>query len=65
MNTDGGVSKTTNLAGIGVIIRNQQRQHIASLASNIGYATNITAELRAIRDGLLLATGMGISVMLV
>ena len=60
MNTDGGISNESHLAGIGAIIRNQQGQHVASLAANIGYASNITAELRAIRDGLLLLIKLGI-----
>jgi len=60
MNTDGGIFKETNLAGIGAIIWNQNGQHMASLVANIGYATNITAELRVIRDGLLLLLNVGI-----
>ena len=60
MNTDGGIFKETNLVGIGAIVRNQTGHHMASLAANIGYATNTTAELRAIRDGLLLLLNVGI-----
>ena len=54
MNTDGGISNETHLACIGAVIRNQQGKHVANLTANIGYVSNITAELRAICDGLLL-----------
>ena len=54
MNTDGRVSNETHLVGIGVVISNQRGLHVASLAANIGFASNITTELRAIRDGLIM-----------
>lgn len=39
------------MAGIGALIRDRNGKLIVSLAANIGLATNVLAELWAIRDG--------------
>ena len=55
MNTDIAVFSNNNTAGTGVIIRNANGEFKTALEPNIGVASNVTAELWAIRDGLMLA----------
>ncbi|KAM7521854.1 hypothetical protein LguiA_011756 [Lonicera macranthoides] len=49
------------MASIKAIIRDQTGQLIMALAANIGQASNILAELWAIRDGLIMAKNLHIT----
>lgn len=55
MNADGAVSSNNKIAGIGVVIRTEHGEFKTALESNIVVASNVTAELWAIRNGLILA----------
>lgn len=54
LNTDRALSSNMGMADIGALILDQNRNLIMALASNIGLASNVSAELWAIRDGLIM-----------
>lgn len=60
LNTYGAVSSNDHIAGIEEVVRDQNGAFIAGLAANIGKASNITAELWAIQDGLVLAKSLNL-----
>lgn len=55
LNTDGASSSNTGMAGTGALVRDRSGKLVVALAANIGLATNVLAELWAIRDGIIMA----------
>lgn len=60
LNTDGAAKGNPGPAGAGGIIRNHRGFWVKGFSRKVGLATNIIAELWALRDGLKLAQGLGI-----
>lgn len=49
---DGSYDVCTGVAGVGAILRDSPGTFYGAVAANIGYNSNVTAELWAIRKGL-------------
>uniref|UniRef100_A0A2N9F1N1 RNase H type-1 domain-containing protein n=1 Tax=Fagus sylvatica TaxID=28930 RepID=A0A2N9F1N1_FAGSY len=60
LNTDGSSLGNLGLAGGGGIICNHLGDWVGGYSRAIGYTTNVQAELRALKDGLMLAIDLGI-----
>ena len=58
MNTDGATKGNPGLAGGGGVVRDSRGRWINGFSRNIGYATSMTAELWALRDGLNMAVSL-------
>ena len=61
LNTDGSAIGSTGCAGGGGVIRNHEGQWLRGFARPLGSSNSCTAELWALRDGLLLAIEMGLN----
>jgi ribonuclease HI len=55
LNTDGSSLGNPGLAGGGGVIRNHLGEWVGGFSRTIGFTTSVQAELRALKDGLLLA----------
>ena len=60
LNTDGDSLGNPGVAGAGGIIRNCSGGWVKGFSRSVGFATSITVEFWALRDGLILATQLGI-----
>ena len=60
LNTDGSSLGNPGLARGGGIIRNHLGDWVGGFSRAIGYTTSVQAELRALKDGLILAIDLGI-----
>uniref|UniRef100_A0A2N9HP80 Reverse transcriptase domain-containing protein n=1 Tax=Fagus sylvatica TaxID=28930 RepID=A0A2N9HP80_FAGSY len=60
LNTDGASLGNPGIAGGGGLIRDPDGSWVGGFARAIGYTTSVQAELRALKDGLLLAIELGI-----
>jgi ribonuclease HI len=60
LNTDGSSLGNPGLAGGGGIIRNPLGEWVGGFSRAIGFTTSVQAELRALKDGLLLAIDLEI-----
>lgn len=63
--SDGASLGSPGKAGGGGLIRDSQGQWVKGHMRNIGVATTITAEFWALRDGLVLASQLGVTQLLV
>jgi ribonuclease HI len=61
LNTDGASLGNPGIAGGGGLIRDSDGSWVGGFARAIGYTTSVQAELRALKDGLLLAIDLGIT----
>ena len=61
LNSDGASQGNPGLAGRGGLIRDHDGKWVKSYMRNIGQATSVAAEFWALRDGLMLATQLGIN----
>lgn len=59
VNTDGGARGNPGPAGIGVVIKNEDREVVATIARYLGHATNNQAEYKAIIAGINKAVDLG------
>ena len=59
LNTDGSALSNPGIAGVGRILRDHLGHWIASFSLQLGIATNNTAELAAVRQGLDMAWQLG------
>jgi exonuclease III len=64
LNTDGASLGNPGIAGGGGIIRDSNGGWVGGFARAIGVTTSVQAELRALKDGLMLAIDLGIPNML-
>jgi ribonuclease HI len=60
LNTDGSSLGNPGLAGGGGVIRNHVGDWVGGFSRAIGFTTSVQAELRALKDGLLLAIDLEI-----
>jgi ribonuclease HI len=60
LNTDGSSLGNPGLAGGGGVIRNHLGEWLGGFSRSIGFTTSVQAELRALKDGLLLAIDLEI-----
>jgi ribonuclease HI len=60
LNTDGSSLGNPGLAGGGGVIRNHLGDWVGGYSRAIGHTTSVQAELRALKDGLMLAIDIGI-----
>uniref|UniRef100_A0A2N9H5A8 CCHC-type domain-containing protein n=1 Tax=Fagus sylvatica TaxID=28930 RepID=A0A2N9H5A8_FAGSY len=60
LNTDGSSLGNPGLAGGGGVIRNHLGEWVGGFSRSIGFTTSVQAELRALKDGLLLAIDLEI-----
>ena len=60
LNTDGASLGNPGVAGAGGIIRNCSGGWVKGFSRSVGFATSITVEFWALRDGQILATQLGI-----
>ena len=60
LNTNGAFLGNPRAAGAGGLIRNSSGEWVKGFARSVGFATSITAEFWALRDGLILASQMGL-----
>uniref|UniRef100_A0A2N9I4P7 RNase H type-1 domain-containing protein n=1 Tax=Fagus sylvatica TaxID=28930 RepID=A0A2N9I4P7_FAGSY len=60
LNTDGSSLGNPGLAGGGGVIRNHLGDWVGGYSRAIGHTTSVQAELRALKDGLILAIDIGI-----
>ena len=60
LNTDGASLGNPGIAGGGGLIRDSDGGWVGGFARAIGYTTSVQAELRALKDGLMLAIDLGI-----
>ncbi len=60
LNMDGSSLRNPSLAGGGGILRNHLGDWVGGFSWAIGYTINVQAELRALKDGLMLAIDLGI-----
>ena len=60
LKTDGASSGNPGLAGCGGLLRNESCECIKGFSRNIGRATNFTAELWGLRDGLTLCKDLNL-----
>ena len=60
LNTDGSSLGNPELAGGGGIIRNHLGEWVGGFSQAIGFTTSVQAELRVLKDGLLLAIDLEI-----
>ncbi|KAF7835723.1 Ribonuclease H [Senna tora] len=61
INTDGSSVDNPGRAGVGVVVRDSLGNWVQGFSGFIGVATNMQAELSAIRQGLKMATDLGAS----
>lgn len=61
LNSDGSTRGNLRQRGVGDVIRNNKGEWLAGYQTYLGKTTNILTELWVLRDGLLLATKIGIS----
>ncbi|GKV23781.1 hypothetical protein SLEP1_g33477 [Rubroshorea leprosula] len=61
LNTDGSALTNPGIAGAGGLLRDHLGRWMVGFSRSIGWTTSIAAELWAIRDGLEIAAGKGIS----
>ena len=59
LNTDGSALSNPGIAGVGGILRDHLGHWIADFSLHLGIATNNTAELAAVRQGLDMAWQLG------
>ena len=60
LNTDGASLGNPGAAGAGGLIRNSSGEWVKGFARSVGFATSVTAEFWALRDGLILASQLGL-----
>ena len=60
LNMDGASLGNPRATGVGGIIRNCSGGWVKGFSRSVGFATSITTEFQALRDGLILATQLGI-----
>ena len=65
LNTDGALGGNPGKAGGGGLIRDSSGHWVKGFARSIGFATSVTAEFWALRDGLKLALSEGIQNLIV
>lgn len=61
LNTDGGARGNPGPSGIGVVLKDESGQVLATVARGIGIATNNVAEYTALIEGLELALSYGVT----
>ena len=65
LNTDGASFSNVGKEGGGGLIRDHHGSWVKGYMRNIGFASNIIAEFWALKDGLMLASQLGITQLLV